>query len=356
VQTLTASDFEGCGPRVNIDFMIKYTELCLLISKVLKERFGLRVSREQRRAALGSADEGLANWCLCLPPSLQMRSSDMDLWSATLHLSYNNFLILLHRPHPKAAKRTDDYGPNDGDICSAAANTVATIFEDLREKDRIKYLWISDVNALFTAMIQVSVELRFSNPVLAINALRRFDSTLNSLRKLAEYWINAESILRIFEESSEVQHVVRLGKGSKETQPTIRERSERGSGSRGEQRVRTLDQPGKDTNSDLVISNSDLVISNLQQTHNWAIERQSDLDVLAAAANAASDFSNGQVQQMQTRNDLENDWASFIASDNSGSNQIMLSPDIMQMDDEWREIYWQEPGIPGSFGDGMWGW
>jgi transcriptional regulatory protein AMDR len=264
----------------------------------------------------------------------------MDLWSATLHLSYNNFLILLHRPHPKAAKRTDDYGPNDGDICSAAANTVATIFEDLREKDRIKYLWISDVNALFTAMIQVSVELRFSNPVLAINALRRFDSTLNSLRKLAEYWINAESILRIFEESSQVQHVVRLGKGSKdqnETRPATQERSEERSSSRVDQRVRTLDQPVNDTN-------------------NWAIERQSDLDVLAAAANAASDFSNGQLQQMQTRNDLESDWAAFIASNNSGSNQIMLSPDIMQMDDEWREIYWQEPGIPGSFGDGMWGW
>jgi transcriptional regulatory protein AMDR len=352
VQTLTASDFEGCGPRVNIDFVIKYTELCLLISKVLKERFGLRVSREQRRVALGSADEVLANWCLSLPSSLEMRSSDMDLWSATLHLSYNNFLILLHRPHPKAAKRTDDYGPNDGDICSAAAHTVATIFEDLREKDRIKYLWISDVNALFTAMIQVSVELRFSNPVLAINALRRFDSTLNSLRKLAEYWINAESILRIFEESSQVQHVVRLGKGSKdhnETQPTIQENSERRSSSTVEQRVRALDQPVND-------ANPGLVTSNFQHTHNWAMERQSDLDVLAAAANAASDFSNGQVQQMQTRSDLENDWTSFIASNNSGSNQILLSPDIMQMDNEWREIYWQEPGIPGSFGDGMWGW
>ena len=73
----------------------------------------------------------------------------------------------------------------------------------------IKYLWISDTNAIFTAMVQVSMELRFSNPVLAINALRRFDFSLFSLRKLAEYWIYAESILRIFEESSHVQHGIR---------------------------------------------------------------------------------------------------------------------------------------------------
>jgi transcriptional regulatory protein AMDR len=78
----------------------------------------------------------------------------------------------------------------------------------------IKYVWISDINALFTAMVQVSVELRFSNPVLAINALRRFDSSLVSLRKLAEYWINAESILRIFEKSSHLQHGICLAQVS----------------------------------------------------------------------------------------------------------------------------------------------
>ena len=138
--SLTVSDSEGCGPRVNIDLVIKYTELCLLICKVLKERFGLRASREQRSAALGSADEVLANRCLSPPPSLQIRSAGMDLWSVTLHLSYNSFLILPHRPHPKAERRSDNYGPNDGDICSATANTAVTVFEDLKAKDRIKYL------------------------------------------------------------------------------------------------------------------------------------------------------------------------------------------------------------------------
>jgi len=336
---------------VNIDFVIKYTELCLLISKVLKERFGLKVSQEQRNAALGKADEALANWCLSLPSNLQMRSADSSLWSATLHLSYNNFLVLLHRPHPKATRRLDYYGPNDGDICSAAANTVATIFEELREKDSIKYLWISDVNALFTAMIQVSVELRFSNPVLAINALRRFDSSLNSLRKLAEYWINAESILRIFEESSQIQHVVRLGQHGKtlgKPNQSAQHQSPSRSSSRTGREATEIESALNDTNKLHIVPDAGMI-------PNWALESRSDLDVLAAAANAASSFPDFQQQQNQAQND-ENDLTRFIADESQVSNQLTISPGIIQIDDEWRQIYWQEPGISGSFGDGVWDW
>src|SRR5438034_10026829 len=175
VQTLTPSDFEGCGSRVQIEYVMHYTELCRMISVILRERFGLRVSRERRKAVLAEADKVLASWSLMLPDALRMSSADTDSWPALLHLTYNNFLILLHRPHPRASAYSDDYGPNDAEICSAAASVIVSIFEKLREKDRIKYLWVSSVNALFTAMIQVRVELRFSNPILAINALRRFD-------------------------------------------------------------------------------------------------------------------------------------------------------------------------------------
>jgi len=44
-------------------------------------------------------------------------------------------------------------------------------------------------------MNQVSVELSFSNPILAINTLRRFDSAHLSLRELAQFSVNPESIL-----------------------------------------------------------------------------------------------------------------------------------------------------------------
>ncbi|TPR11876.1 hypothetical protein CAN33_0050905 [Aspergillus niger] len=187
VSPLTISDFEGCGPRVQSDYVIHFTELSVMISYIVRSRFGLRVSAERRKAVLLEADEALANWSLKLPDKLRLRASDMDPWSAMLHLTYNNFLILLHRPHPRASAYSDDYGPHDAEICSAAAGVITSIFEELRLNDRLKFLWYSGVHTLFTAMIQVRVELRFSNPVLAINALRRFDSASYSLRELASY-------------------------------------------------------------------------------------------------------------------------------------------------------------------------
>lgn len=209
VRPLTPADFVGCGPRVQIDFVIHFSGLCSMISYIIRERFGLTVSMERRKAILPEADEALANWSLSLPDSLRLRGS-IDSWSAMLHLTYNNFLILLHRPHPRASAYSEDYGPHDAEICSAAAGVITSIFEELRQKGCIKYLWCSGVHTLFTAMIQVRVELRFSNPILAINALRRFDSTLSSLRCLADYWFSAETILRLFENSKKLQQDLRL--------------------------------------------------------------------------------------------------------------------------------------------------
>ena len=209
MRPLTPADFVGCGARVQIDFVIHFSGLCSMISYIIRERFGLTASMERRKAILPEADEALANWSLSLPDSLRLRGS-MDSWSAMLHLTYNNFLILLHRPHPRASAYSEDYGPHDAEICSAAAGVITSIFEELRQKDCIKYLWCSGVHTLFTAMIQVRVELRFSNPVLAINALRRFDSTLSSLRCLAECWTSAETILRLFENSKKLQQDLRL--------------------------------------------------------------------------------------------------------------------------------------------------
>jgi transcriptional regulatory protein AMDR len=330
VQALKASDFEGCGPNVQIDYVMKRTELCILISKVLRERFGLRVSQEDRMAALMNADESLANWCLTLPQPLQMASSEMTLWSASLHLTYNNFLILLHRPHPKSYSQPQDYGPNDSDICSVSAITIANIFEDLRTKERIKYLWISDINALFTAMLQVSVELRFSNPILAINALRRFDSTLLSLRELAEYWVNADSILRIFEESSHIQHGIRLGKEIRnpELSPHM--------------------EGTKETNASTVGEEQASVSLGAERN-----QEKSDLDILAEAAHASSDQGGAATQDTQGDASL---LPGLFPSNDYLSEDFLPPTDISSLGNEWREIYWQEPGISESFGDGFWGW
>lgn len=273
---------------------------------MLKERFGLRISQEDRNAALGNADEALAKWSLELPPSLQIQSSSMTIWTASLHLTYNNFLIILHRPHPKASIREDDHGANDSDICSSAANAIATIFEDLRMQDQLKYLWISDINSLFTTMVQISVELRFSNPILAINALRRFDSSLLSLRKLVEYWTNADWILRIFEESSHVQHGIRLGK------PAISAEQPRSSSADGE------------VEHQLSTSHGDTIGYFIPDDQGRYYE---------------TGFTEDSPQVNY------DEWGQAIPQPNFDSSDFLMSNDnisgVVPTESEWREIYWQ---------------
>lgn len=288
---------------------------------MLRERFGLRASLEDRNAALGRADESLAQWSLALPPNLQLNSSNVTFWNASLHLTYNNFLIILHRPRPKASTTPDSHGTNDSDICSSSANTIASIFEDLRARDQIKFLWISDINALFTTMVQISVELRFSNPILAINALRRFDSSLLSLRSLIEYWTNAEWILRVFEESSHVQHDIRLGKGASKSQPQV----------------------------DVVPEQDTLYSTSSIDTKKE--EFGVDASIRSHIASEPAGLEPGDLQMEAS------EWIDPMG--NSIPQDIFMTPEgmesMMALDNEWREIYWQEPGISESFGDGLWG-
>lgn len=331
---LDVLDFEGCGSQTQVEYVLKYTELCILISRVLSERFGLRVIPQQRRAALGSADEALANWCLLLPASLHLRSSNASLWTSILHLAYSNFLILLHRPNPRASHRIDDSGPNDADICIAAANAITTIFEDLRKKDQIRYISLAGVNALFTGMIQVSVELRFSNPVLAIHAYRKFESTLGSLRELAKYWIVVESILRLFEESSN---------------------SSSGPGNSGYSQYNGGSQSATDHEERQTTQRTIRKAFPRQPTENYMTPRaRSDLDVLAAAANAAVESINaGLIEQEQEE---VSDWRQLFPFTDSNPDGVLLTEDITLLENEWREIYWQEPHISGTFGEAFGGW
>lgn len=53
-------------------------------------------------------------------------------------------------------------------------------------------------------MIQLSAEMRTANPILAANAMRKFETALEILRSLSDHWFNAEILLHLFEDSSEI--------------------------------------------------------------------------------------------------------------------------------------------------------
>jgi transcriptional regulatory protein AMDR len=328
-----------------------------MISYILRERFGLRVSAERRKAILPEADETLANWSLRLPDTLRLRASDMDSWSAMLHLTYNNFLILLHRPHPRASAYSDDYGPHDAEICSAAAGVITSIFEELRQKDRIKYLWCSGVYTLFTAMIQVRVELRFSNPVLAINALRRFDSTVQSLRDLAEYWSSAETILRLFENSkrlkkdmqivnNEASGQFRASRKQSDCANSISHLSPNILASRmNEQSLQQHEQPPLLSQTPKPSTAS----SQVPQCESWMTvpSRMNLFD----RAEAMSDIPP--VEPLDQPQEYL-DWRQLFSFADSTEPGPMIIEGFPDMEDEWRQLYWQEPPMADLFQNGGW--
>lgn len=345
VLPLTAADFEGCGSHVQIEYVIHFSELCVMISNVVRERFGLRVSAERRKAALQGADEALANWSLRLPDNLRLRASDMDPWSAMLHLTYNNFLILLHRPHPRASAYSDDYGPHDAEICSAAAGVIASIFEELRLNNRLKLLWYSGVHTLFTAMIQVRVELRFSNPVLAINALRRFDSASHSLRELSDYWTHAATILRLFEDSRRLQEDLRTA---------------------------TTGKPRKFSDTETTRRTPDSTSDNPTLLSTSSQEQPPPLDIPPTPVpDLTTQLPRNPITQPQEFNSwipptslppvepLDQpreflDWRQLFSFTGPDQPVPMTMEGLPELEEEWRQIYWQELPMSDLLQDGGW--
>ncbi|KAL5339320.1 fungal-specific transcription factor domain-containing protein [Aspergillus crustosus] len=362
VSPLVASDFEGCGERVQSDFVIHFSELCTMISYIVRERFGLRISAERRKAALLEADEALANWSLRLPDRLRLRASDMDPWSAMLHLTYNNFLILLHRPHPRASAYSDDYGPHDAEICSAAAGVIASIFEELRLHDRLKYLWYSGVHTLFTAMIQVRVELRFSNPVLAINALRRFDSASYSLRELAQYWSHASTILRLFEDSRRLQEDLRTATSDRPRRFSNRNTNNSNTSvqknTSSSSHSTTLNSTSSSTAADNTIPphQPNVQLSFDVPTPDTTPQPQATLSPHTSQPFDAWIPSNNLTPMDTVDNPRESlDWRQlFSFSDLEGPVLPSAMEGITELEDEWRQIYWQETPMSDLLQDGGW--
>ncbi|KAJ6144370.1 transcriptional regulator family: Fungal Specific TF [Penicillium chermesinum] len=320
VSPLTLADFENCGPRVQAEFVIHFTELCTMISYLVRDRFGLRATDERRKAVLQEADESLANWSLKLPDNLRLRASDMD-------------------------------------PC-AAAGVITSIFEELRLNDRLKFLWYTGVHTLFTAMIQVRVELRFSNPVLAINALRRFDSASYSLRELAQYWVHAGTILRLFEDSKRLQEDLRLATTDRSKpfngHPTNKMPVTAAEAAAAMQAVHTP-RPmsfGVPTPETTPMQGTTLSPQPAPQFDNW-ITAPLRLNVGPLERNDPYS-STMQVDHMEPSARDYPDWRQLFSFTDSDLAMPMAGEGLLELEDEWRQIYWQDTPMADLIQDGSW--
>ncbi|EWZ44666.1 hypothetical protein FOCG_00840 [Fusarium oxysporum f. sp. radicis-lycopersici 26381] len=197
---LDESHFQGI-PHGNPTFAIEHTKLCIIFSTAMRRRVALRSTEADRAAATKEADEELAKFITQLPQSLQISHSNPDTWQATLHLSYHNFLILLHRPPPhQDPSRVSHHSATDHSICGDAVVAINSIFESLRARNTLCNLWLPSVHILFTSLLHIASELNSPNPLIAAKSSRMFDSLIHTLRDISQYWIYAKSLLRLFEE------------------------------------------------------------------------------------------------------------------------------------------------------------
>jgi transcriptional regulatory protein AMDR len=199
VPPLERRHFEGI-PHAEVDFAIQHTDLCIVFSEAMRKRVSIRSSAADRARATKQADQRLAEFITNLPEQLQLSLTELDTWQATLHLSYNNFLILLHRPLPWKEQTESNPDPiGDLHICSDAVVAIVSIFEGLRRRGYLGNLWLPSIYTLFTAMVYITRELDSVNPVVAAKSSRMFDSLLLTLRELSQHWLYAQSLIRLFE-------------------------------------------------------------------------------------------------------------------------------------------------------------
>lgn len=199
VSSLEEHHFQGITSP-EIDFTISHTRLCLIFSKAMRKRVALRSTPADRAVATAECDAALANLITQLPEKFQNPKADPDPWQAIFHLTYNNFLILLHRP----SRSRDPEGPSaaaDTDliICCDAAITICSIFESLRERNLLDRLWIPSIHVLFTALVHVSDQMQSVNPLLVAKSKRLFDSLILTLHALKGQWLYAQSLLALFD-------------------------------------------------------------------------------------------------------------------------------------------------------------
>lgn len=160
----------------------------------------LRSTPAGRAAATAEADAALADLITHLPEKYRSPKPDPDPWQAMFHLTYNNFLILLHRPSPSQDPESPSAAAGtDLSICCDAAITICSTFESLRERNLLDKLWIPSIHVLFTALVHVSDQMRSANPLIVAKSRRLFDSLILTLHALKGQWLYAQSLLALFE-------------------------------------------------------------------------------------------------------------------------------------------------------------
>lgn len=126
VPPIQQDDFQE-DEHVDVDLMVYQSELCTIISRALRLRFGLHTTHDQRTFALRQIDTELAVWMDALPSRLNIEASSSKyatISAPILNMTYYNFLILCHRPSPQITTRVNTTAPDDLGKCRDPVSQV----------------------------------------------------------------------------------------------------------------------------------------------------------------------------------------------------------------------------------------
>ncbi|KAF5024850.1 hypothetical protein F66182_3089 [Fusarium sp. NRRL 66182] len=197
VQDLDYSHFDGI-PGAEMDFVIHHTRLCMIISQTIRKGFSPRASMEAQMQAVRAADDSLGEFMLQIPSKMQLNMPNLNTWQSTLHLTYHNFILLIHRPKPNLS--IEEHFADDLVLCRESTIAIGSIFEVLLSQKTISTLWLYSSHVLFTAIIYILSQVNSSKPLLAARSQCILDTFMTSLRELAKYWTYAKGLLQVFEQ------------------------------------------------------------------------------------------------------------------------------------------------------------
>lgn len=282
-------DFDASMSADEAAFCIHHAKLCADISRLLRSHFSIsaRKSLVDWSSALKSFDLKLAEWLTSLPADLRDRNQPARLSKLMLHLTYETTLVQVHRLQlsSSAAVLTMEMLDNDK-ICSEAASSIIRIFEELDKLSALHNCWFWAPSALFTAILQIQMQLRSENPLISMKAQETIISGLRILRRLSQHWLMAESVWRLFQFDPR--------SSSTETTP------------QGAQPIMRL--PDQDS-----------------------------LDESRFLTNrAAIDLTNAPTEEV--------DWINFISFEEDQSEDLHIRPNRWQDHSrEWQSLYWCDP-------------
>ncbi|OAQ65877.2 fungal specific transcription factor [Pochonia chlamydosporia 170] len=315
VPDLEPQDFEGEEDSVEVDFVVHHSKLCALISGLVRSHFSVRAAKQgiEKRMALDAIDAALAEWLMSLPP-LMASSSAPGPWSSLLHLTYNTVLLQFHRSASHLTGNShDSERTGDEEICSDASTNIIQIFETLHQNSFLRSCWFSGPSSLFAAMLQISGQLQSANPILALRARTKYESSLVTLRKLSRYWLFATSVWRLFQSNSIRAEKEKLRKNGESTVPAA-----------------------TDEVSPPQFSPADLSVSS----------------IAGPGSNSEQIITGGSSYPTHTQHSTEMDWVQMLSFNDPNLTLMNVESNRWQNNpDQWNSLYFSDPLANIQLGD-----